>query len=71
LRVKHSAIAVIVLAVISVICGIVWFVMNKGGEAPLKELAYLLSHIPLTVLAVIFGRYYDKAFFPKEDFVKK
>ena len=71
LRMKHSAIAIIVLVVISAICGTIWFIMNKGGEAPLKELVYLLSHIPLAVLAVIFGRYYDKAFFAKEDFVKK
>ena len=71
LRMKHSTIALLVLAVISVICEIVWLILNKGGEAPFKELVYLLSHLPLAVLVVIFGRYYDKAFFGNEEFVKK
>ena len=63
LRMKHSSVALFVLAVISVLCEVIWIIINKGGEAPLKEFIYLLSHIPLMVLVIIFGKYYDKAFY--------
>ena len=63
LRMKHSVVALFVLAVISVLCEVIWIIMNKGGEAPVKEFIYLLCHIPLMILVFVFGKYYDKAFF--------
>ncbi len=62
LRMKHSAVAFLVLDIISVICAVIWCVMNKGGEAPLKEIIYILSHLGPAVLVLIFGRYYNKVF---------
>ena len=59
---KHSAVAFLVLDIISVICAVIWGVMNKGGEAPLKEIIYILSHLGPAVLVLIFGRYYNKVF---------
>ena len=60
---KHSTVALLVLAVISALCEVIWIIMNKGGEAPVKEIIYLLSHLPLMMIVFIFGKYYDKAFF--------
>ncbi|MBP5608287.1 MAG: hypothetical protein J6X66_08490 [Lachnospiraceae bacterium] len=66
LRMKHSAVALLVLAIISLICGIRWMIMNKGGSSPSAEIIYLLGHLPLIVLVIVFGKYYDKSFTVKE-----
>ncbi len=67
LRMKHSTVALLLVAVVSLICGIIWFILNKGGEAPVKELIYLSCHIPLMILVFAFGKFYDKAFFGKQS----
>ena len=53
---------IVVFNIISVICAVIWCIINKGGEAPLKEIIYILSHLGIAVLVLIFGGYYNRVF---------
>ncbi|WP_029323171.1 hypothetical protein [Butyrivibrio sp. AE3004] len=61
-RMRFCAISVIVLAVISTVCEIIYLVLRKGQYDLSGEIVYLLLHIPTIFLALWFSRYYNRHF---------
>ncbi len=61
-RMHFCGVAIIVLAIISAVCDISYMVIRRGDYMVSKEVIYLLSHIITVLIAVLFGRYYNKHF---------
>ena len=59
-RMRDSAAAFIVISVISLLIALVWFIKNKGGEAPLKEVVYMGLHVPQIAVGVVYGKFYNR-----------
>ncbi len=61
-RMHFCGIAVIVVAAISVFCELLYLIIRHGVYDVKRELIYLLLHAPVIVIAVFFGKYYNKRF---------
>ncbi|WP_155994797.1 hypothetical protein [Butyrivibrio sp. WCE2006] len=61
-RMHFCAIAVIVLTGLSAVCEIIYLVIRRGQYDIKLELLYLLLHIPVIFVALLFAGYYNKNF---------
>ena len=61
-RMHFCGIAVIVLAIISIISEVVYLIIRRGQYDIKLELFYLLLHLPVVIVALLFAKYYNKNF---------
>ncbi len=61
-RMHFCSVALIVLAVISAVCDLIYIFLYKGDYDVFREVVYLLLHIPAVAIAFLFGRYYNRHF---------
>ncbi|WP_026523395.1 MULTISPECIES: hypothetical protein [unclassified Butyrivibrio] len=61
-RMHFCGIAVMVLAIISSLCELLYLIIRRGQYELRTELIYLALHIPVILIAVLFGRYYNRHF---------
>ena len=61
-RMRFCAISLIVIAICSILCDIV-YMSTRAGEYELKlEILYLVCHLATIAICLLFGRYYNKKF---------
>ncbi len=61
-RIHFNGIGVIVTAAISIICEVVYLIIRRGQYDIGREMIYLLLHLPVILVAILFARYYNKTF---------
>ncbi|MDO4650876.1 MAG: hypothetical protein Q4B26_19745 [Eubacteriales bacterium] len=65
-RIRRSLIGIMVLKMIGLILDLIFFIRNIGEFASAgqtsMEIAYLMLHLPVIVLIVMYARYYDKTY---------
>ncbi|MCR5657633.1 MAG: hypothetical protein K6G06_09250 [Butyrivibrio sp.] len=61
-RMHFCGVAVIVLAAISALCEVIYLILRRGQYDIKSELIYLAMHVPVVLVAIAFGKYYNKHF---------
>ncbi|MBE5858913.1 MAG: hypothetical protein E7301_02145 [Butyrivibrio sp.] len=61
-RMHFCGAAVMVIAAISALCEVVYLVIRRGQYDIKLEIIYFLLHIPVILVGIKFGRYYNKHF---------
>ena len=61
-RMRFCAVALIVLAVISGICDLIYIIIRNGEYLIFREVLYLSIHLVTIMIAATFGRYYNRHF---------
>ena len=61
-RMHFCGIAVIVLAAVSAICDVIYIIIRHGQYDVVRELIYLVLHVPVIIVACLFAGYYNRKF---------
>ncbi len=64
-RIRRSLLAVLVMDVLGIVAELIYIILYRMEIHVIPELSYLLLHLPVIALAIIYGRYYDRTYAPK------
>lgn len=62
MRLRHSCVGAMILVGISGLLDIVYIIRNRGSIRMGMELCYLFLHVLFLLMAVLYGKYYDRTY---------